>query len=137
MIMKTPFISTKNKCSTPPHTQKGIVGITPTLFNSKMAYTITNRATELIKELKRSDWVPKYNVLASDWTDGQEEGINAVLDEMDDTMEKIVDIYVGMEEVTGEMPESEEGQVDELHFWNVHSDGVEKKNKLSADITQF
>ena len=52
-------------------------------------------------------------------------------------MEKIVDIYVGMEEVTGEMPESEEGQVDELHFWNVHSDGVEKKNKLSADITQF
>ncbi len=102
-----------------------------------MAYTITNRATELIKELKRSDWVPKYNVLTSDWTDGQEEGINAVLDEMDDTMEKIVDIYVGMEEVTGEMPESEEGQVDELHFWNVHSDGVEKKNKLSADITQF
>ncbi|KAM7453204.1 hypothetical protein BLSTO_06053 [Blastocystis sp. subtype 1] len=78
-----------------------------------MAYTITNRATELIKELKRSDWVPKYNVLTSDWTDGQEEGINAVLDEMDDTMEKIVDIYVGMEEVTGEMPESEEGQVDE------------------------
>ena len=137
MIMKTPFISTKNKCSTPPHKQKGILGITPTLGNSKMAYTITNRATELIKELKRSDWVPKYNVLTSDWTDGQEEGINAVLDEMDDTMEKIVAIYVGMEEVTGEMPESEEGQVDELHFWNVHSDGVEKKNKLSADITQF
>lgn len=102
-----------------------------------MAYTITNRATELIKELKRSDWVPKYNVLASDWTDGQEEGINAVLDEMDDTMEKIVDIYVGMEEVAGEMPESEEGQVDELGFWNVYSDGVEKRNKLSADITQF
>lgn len=102
-----------------------------------MAYTITNRATELIKELKRSDWVPKYNVLASDWTDGQEEGINAVLDEMDDTMEKIVDIYVGMEEVAGEVPESEEGQVDELGFWNVYSDGVERRNKSSADITQF
>ena len=102
-----------------------------------MAYTITNRATELIKELKRSDWVPKYNVLASDWTDGQEEGINAVLDEMDDTMEKIEDIYLGMDEAAGEKPESEEGQVDEVGFWNVYSDGVEKRNKLSADITQF
>lgn len=28
----------------------------------KMAYTLSNRATELIKELKRSDWIPKYNV---------------------------------------------------------------------------
>lgn len=27
-----------------------------------MAYTLSNRATELIKELKRSDWIPKYNV---------------------------------------------------------------------------
>ena len=60
-----------------------------------------------------------------------------MLDEMDDTMEKIVDIYVGMEEVAGEMPESEEGQVDELGFWNVYSDGVERRNKSSADITQF
>ena len=32
-----------------------------TIF-AKMAYTLSNRATELIKELKRSDWIPKYNV---------------------------------------------------------------------------
>ena len=137
MLMKTTLISTRIKRSTPHTHAERNTGNNAPLGNSKMAYTITNRATELIKELKRSDWVPKYNVLASDWTDGQEEGINAVLDEMDDTMEKIVDIYVGMEEVAGEMPESEEGQVDELGFWNVYSDDVEKRNKLSADITQF
>ena len=135
--MKAILISTKIKRSTLLTHAERNTGNNAPLGNSKMAYTITNRATELIKELKRSDWVPKYNVLASDWTDGQEEGINAVLDEMDDTMEKIVDIYVGMEEVAGEMPESEEGQVDELGFWNVYSDGVERRNKSSADITQF
>lgn len=102
-----------------------------------MACTITNRATELVRELKRSDWIPKYNVQITEWADGKEEGINAVLDEMDDTMEKIIDIYVGMEEVAGEMPESAEGQVDEFDFWNGCPDGVEKKNKSSADIIQF
>ena len=29
-----------------------------------MAYSLSNKATELIKELKRSEWVPRYNVSA-------------------------------------------------------------------------
>lgn len=33
-------------------------------FCQNMAYSLSNRATELIKELKRSDWIPKYNVYA-------------------------------------------------------------------------
>lgn len=27
-----------------------------------MAYSLSNKATELIKELKRSEWIPRYNV---------------------------------------------------------------------------
>ena len=73
-----------------------------------MAYTINNRATELIKELKRSDWIPKYNVWDSFRCDGKEDGIITVLDEMDNTMEKIIDTYMEMEEAASEMPDAED-----------------------------
>ena len=84
----------------------GNAGISVASSLSKMAYTINNRATELIKELKRSDWIPKYNVWDSFRCDGKEDGINTVLDEMDNTMEKIIDTYMEMEEAASEIPDA-------------------------------
>lgn len=42
----------------------------------------------------------------------QEDGVNTVLDEMDQLMEEILNTYQGMEEIATEMPGEEEGTVD-------------------------
>lgn len=42
----------------------------------------------------------------------QEDGVNTVLDEMDQLMEEILNTYQGMEEIATEMPGEEEGTLD-------------------------
>ena len=70
-----------------------------------MAYTLSNKATDLLKELKRSEWIPKYNVVTQRKNNEQEDGINIVFDEMDRLMEKILIMYDKMQTYSSELNE--------------------------------
>ncbi|KAK8807489.1 DNA replication complex gins protein PSF1 [Blastocystis sp. subtype 4] len=65
-----------------------------------MAYSLSNKATDLLKELKRSEWIPKYN----------EDGINTVFDEMDRLMERILIMYDKMQTYTSELSEGNDAE---------------------------
>jgi hypothetical protein len=76
----------------------------------KMAYSLSNKATDLLKELKRSEWIPKYNVTIHWKSDVQEDGINTVFDEMDRLMERILIMYDKMQTYTSELSEGNDAE---------------------------
>lgn len=67
-----------------------------------MSYTLANRATELLRELKRSDWIPKYNVQVIVSFYAQEDGINTVFEEMDRLMETMLVMFDKMSAISTE-----------------------------------
>ena len=75
-----------------------------------MAYSLSNKATDLLKELKRSEWIPKYNVTIHWKSDVQEDGINTVFDEMDRLMERILIMYDKMQTYTSELSEGNDAE---------------------------